>query len=108
MIAALNDLDILAADIGNAYINADAREQVYFIAGDEFGTNRKGKRVIIIKALYGLNQAVLPGEHILLSFFMVWDTHPVWQILMFGTRQNVSLMGSSTTHTSWFMWMTSW
>jgi len=57
LIAALNDLDILAADIGNAYINADAREQVYFIAGDEFGTNRKGKRVIIIKALYGLKSS---------------------------------------------------
>jgi hypothetical protein len=54
LIAALNDLDILAADIGNAYINADVREKVYFIAGDEFGINKKGKRVVIIKALYGL------------------------------------------------------
>ena len=32
-ISALNDLDILAADIGNAYLNADTREKVYFIAG---------------------------------------------------------------------------
>jgi hypothetical protein len=54
LLVALNDLDILAADIGNAYINADVREKVYFIAGDEFGASRKGKPVIIIKALYGL------------------------------------------------------
>jgi len=54
LIAALNDLDILAADIGNAYINVDVREKVYFIAGDEFGVNKKGKCVVIIKALYGL------------------------------------------------------
>jgi len=54
LIAALNGLDIMAADIGNAYINANAREKVYFIAGDEFGPTRKGKRVLIIKALYGL------------------------------------------------------
>jgi len=54
LIAALNNLDILSADIGNAYINTEVREQVYFIAGDEFGPTQKGKPVIIIKALYGL------------------------------------------------------
>ena len=30
--AALNDLDVLIADIGNAYLNADCREKVYSIA----------------------------------------------------------------------------
>jgi hypothetical protein len=54
LIAALNELDVLAADIGNAYINANVREKVYFIARDEFGQLRKGQRVVIIKALYGL------------------------------------------------------
>ncbi len=57
LLAALNDLDIMAADIGNAYINADAREQVYFIAGDEFGVSRKGQIVLIVKALYGLKSS---------------------------------------------------
>jgi hypothetical protein len=37
--------------IGNAYINADVREKVYFIVGDKFGTTQKGKPVVIIKAL---------------------------------------------------------
>jgi len=54
LLAALNGLVILAADIGNAYINADAHEKVYFIAGDEFGQSCKGQRVLIVKALYGL------------------------------------------------------
>jgi hypothetical protein len=57
LLAALNDLNILSADIGNAYINADAREKVCFTAGDEFGDEHKGKIVIIIKALYGLKSS---------------------------------------------------
>jgi hypothetical protein len=47
-------LDILTADIDNAYINADITEKVYFFSGNEFGVNRKDKRVVIIKALYRL------------------------------------------------------
>jgi len=54
LIAALKNLDVLSADIGNAYINAKVREQIYFIAGDEFGPLQKGKPVIIVKALYSL------------------------------------------------------
>ena len=54
LLAALNDLDVLAADIGNAYLNAPCREKVYFRAGLEFGPSNKGKRVVIVRALYGL------------------------------------------------------
>ena len=36
-VAALNDLDVLVADIGNTYLNADCREKVCTIAGPEFG-----------------------------------------------------------------------
>jgi hypothetical protein len=56
MIAALNDLDILAVDIGNAYLNAETREKVFAIAGPEFGS-RKGYIVIIGRALYGLKSS---------------------------------------------------
>ena len=38
-VAALNDLDVLVADIGNAYLNADCCEKVYTIAGPEFGSH---------------------------------------------------------------------
>jgi hypothetical protein len=44
MIAASNDLDIQSAVVGNAYINAVVREKEYFIAGDEFGEEKKGER----------------------------------------------------------------
>ena len=39
MFAALYDLDILTADVGNAYLNADCREKIWTIAGPEFGSN---------------------------------------------------------------------
>ena len=57
LIAALNDLDILAADIGNAYIQAPCREKVYFTAGPEFGPLKQGKTVVIVQALYGLKSS---------------------------------------------------
>ena len=49
-VAALNDLDVLIADIGNAYLNADCHEKVYTIAGPEFGSNA-GKHIVITRAL---------------------------------------------------------
>jgi hypothetical protein len=57
MAAALNGLDILAADAQNAYLNADCRESVYTIAGPEFGAARQGLRVLIVQALYGLKSS---------------------------------------------------
>jgi hypothetical protein len=56
LIAALNDLQVLSANIGNAYLNAPNREKVYAIAGKEFGS-RAGQTVIIVRALYGLKSA---------------------------------------------------
>ena len=47
LIAALNDLEITAADIGNAYLNADCREKIYFIAGPEFGGTQDYQESII-------------------------------------------------------------
>ncbi|MGH7955026.1 MAG: reverse transcriptase domain-containing protein, partial [Gloeomargaritales cyanobacterium] len=54
MIAAINDLDVLSADIENAFVNAYTNEKIYTRAGPEFGEH-EGKLVEIIKALsYGL------------------------------------------------------
>jgi hypothetical protein len=50
MLAALNDLDIMACDIGNAYLNAPCREKVWFVAGPEFGS-RQGTIIRIVRAL---------------------------------------------------------
>ena len=35
LIATLNDLDILAGDIQNAFLNAPTKEKVFFSAGDK-------------------------------------------------------------------------
>jgi len=53
LIAALNDLDIFAADIGNAYLNAPCRERIWTTAGKEFGSD-EGSIMLIVQALYGL------------------------------------------------------
>jgi hypothetical protein len=56
LIAALNDLDIMAADIQGAYLNAPCREKVYTICGHEFGEH-VGKVAVVKLALYGLKSS---------------------------------------------------
>ena len=53
LVAALNGLDVWAADIKNAYLNANTEEKVWFRAGEEWG-DHAGKPVLIVRALYGL------------------------------------------------------
>ena len=55
LIAAMNDLKLLSADIGNAYLNAKFRERVHVRCGPElFGQEHAGKLVVIVRALDGL------------------------------------------------------
>jgi hypothetical protein len=56
LLASLNELEILACDIQNAYLTANCRERVYVIAGPEFGSEA-GNVMIIRKALYGLKSS---------------------------------------------------
>ena len=56
MIAALNDLDIRACDIQNAYLTAPCREKIWTIAGPEFG-DEQGKIMLVVRALYGLKSS---------------------------------------------------
>jgi hypothetical protein len=56
LVAALNGLDILGADVQNAYINAKTNEKVYTTTGPEFGSNA-GRPAIIVRALYGLKSS---------------------------------------------------
>lgn len=57
LIAALNDLEILGADIGNAYLNATTKEKVHTICGPKFGAEFSGRFAIICRALYGLKSS---------------------------------------------------
>ena len=54
LLAALNQLNILSGDIGNAYLNAATTEKIYYRAGNEWGPLVKGRVLVIIRALYGL------------------------------------------------------
>jgi hypothetical protein len=57
LLAALNDLNVLAADIGNAYLNARTREKVYTICEREFGDGNVGKKAIVVRAIYCLKSS---------------------------------------------------
>ena len=57
LIAALNDLDIMSCDIGNAYLNATCREKIWFVAGAECGPDLQGSVCKLVRALYGLKSS---------------------------------------------------
>jgi hypothetical protein len=46
LLAALNDVDITATDIGNAYLNALPCKKVYTTVGPEFGAEFEGRGVL--------------------------------------------------------------
>jgi len=58
-LAELNDLDLWARDIGNAYLESYIAEKLYIIAGPEF-KEQQDHILIIVRALYGLKSS---GQH---------------------------------------------
>jgi len=57
-VAELNDLEVWATNIGDAYLKSYTQEKVHIIAGPEFG-DRQGHTLIIRKASYGLKSSGL-------------------------------------------------
>ena len=55
-IVALNDLEILGADVQNAFLTAPNKEKCWMVAGPEFGPE-EGKNFLVVRALYGLKSA---------------------------------------------------
>lgn len=51
--AALMGLDVMAADIQNAYLSAPCSQKCYTVCGPEFGSELQGSIAIIVRALYG-------------------------------------------------------
>jgi hypothetical protein len=51
--AALNGVDVCAADIRNAYLQALSSQKHYVVCGEEFGLENKGRIALIHRALYG-------------------------------------------------------
>ena len=84
LIAELNGLNVMACDIGNAYLNAPCREKVWFQGGVETGEDR-GKVLVITRALYGLKssgaswRATLAGTLISLGFEGTQADPDVWR-----------------------------
>ena len=58
-LAALNGLDILSGDVGNAYLNAKPLERCHVVIKDTFmfGPAAVGKKAIICRALYGMKSS---------------------------------------------------
>ena len=56
MITALNDLEVKASNLQNAYLTAPCAEKIYTRLGPEFGAD-KDKITVIVCALYGLKSA---------------------------------------------------
>ena len=50
------DIEIRAADIVNEYLNAKCRENIWTVAGTEFGSE-KVKVMLVVRALYGLKSS---------------------------------------------------
>jgi len=57
-VAELNDLEVWATNIGNAYLESCTQEKVHIVAGPEFG-DQQGHTLVIRKALYGLKNSGL-------------------------------------------------
>ena len=82
-IAELNDLELWATDIGNAYLESFTKEKVYIAAGPEFG-DREGHTLIMQKALYGLKSSGLRWSERLhdalidMGFFKSRAGHDIW------------------------------
>ena len=56
LVAALNDLDVLSADIQNAYLTAPIKEKYYIVASEAMGFAESmwGRPARIVRAMYGL------------------------------------------------------
>ena len=65
LMAALNGLDVLTADIAGAYLNAPCLEKVCTVCGLEFGPEYKGRIAIITRALYGLKTSAYAWRELL-------------------------------------------
>ena len=55
-IATLNDLQVKAGDVMNAYVTAPCSKKIWTVLGKEFGKDQ-GKKTILVRVLYGLKSS---------------------------------------------------
>jgi len=56
-LAALNDVEVKASDIQNAYLTAPVTEKIWIMCGPKFGPELAGRKALVVRALYGLKSA---------------------------------------------------
>lgn len=62
MLVAYINLEVRAADIGNLHVNMNCMGRIWTICKPDFGEfELKGKLLVIVLALYGLDPVVLVG-----------------------------------------------
>ena len=71
MLAALNEIDMFAANIVNAYLNAPCPEKICIEAGPDFGS-QKGCVMLIVRSQYGL-KSICSSWREMLSTTLVKD-----------------------------------
>jgi len=82
-LAELNGLTLYSADIGNSYLDAKTKENVYFIVDTGFG-DIEGHTLIVCKALYGL-----------------WTSGLCWHECFAGILRNMGFTPSCADPDAW-------
>ena len=92
LIAGLYDLDVLAGDVTNAYLNAPCRERIWFEGQTETGEDQ-GKVLIVTLALCGLKLSGEGGEQIgQQEHYVILVLRPHRQTPMFGYEAQLHIM----------------
>jgi Reverse transcriptase (RNA-dependent DNA polymerase) len=102
LIVALNDLDILAAGIGNAYLNAPVREKIFIVCGREFRDDLVGRKAIIVRALYGLKSSGAAWRACLAEVPISWVSNHAGPTTMCGSDLHKELMERATMSMCWY------
>ena len=65
LLAGLHGLNLMACNIGNAYLNADCCENIWIVDGLEFPEEWQGKTLCVVQAFYGLKSSAASWRHML-------------------------------------------
>jgi hypothetical protein len=90
--AELFDLDIIAADVSSAYIQAFTSEKVFVKAGPKFGKN-EGRYMIVVEFLMDLSRLERFGIASLPRIYAKWDSDLPRPIMTYGCA-NAKIIGN--------------
>ena len=103
--AALNQVEVNAAYIQIAFLQAPASERHYIICGTEFGLENIGKRALIKRALYGGKSARSDFWQHSRSCIQFLVLNRVRQNRNFSVEKLLKRMGQTTGRSYSFRWM---